>query len=182
MNIFQKTIGGLMIAGVIGLASCGPTPVQYPELPVSKIQEYFSEATETQAIDTSFYEIKDANGTKIGTVLFSYPFTDGVQGFKGATPLLIALDAENVIKNVVLLTNHETPRFAQMVVDGGLYDSWKGLTIEEALGKQVDAITGATFTSNGVKNTLASRLKVYQRQLAKDRSQEKNFWQRLLSL
>ena len=182
MNTFQKTIGSLMIAGILGLASCGPTPVHYPEIPVSRIQEYFAEAAEVQPIDTSFYEVKDANGEKIGTVLFSSPFADNVQGFKGATPLLIALDAEDVIKNVVLLTNHETPRYAQMVVDGGLYDSWTGLNVEEALDKQVDAVTGATYTSNGVKNTLTARLEVYQRQLTKDRSQEKNFWQRLFSL
>lgn len=171
-----------MIAGILGLASCGPTPIRYPEIPVSKIQEYFPEATEAQAIDTSFYEIKDTNGEMIGTVLFSSPFADNVQGFKGATPLLIALDAEGHIKNVVLLTNHETPRYAQLVANGGLYDSWNGLTVEEALDKQVDAVTGATFTSNGVKNTLKARLETYQRQLAKDRSQKKSFWQRLFSM
>lgn len=171
-----------MIAGVLGLSSCGPMPVTYPDIPVSRIQEYFTEAASTQAIDTSYYEVKDANGTTIGTVLFSSPFADNIQGFKGATPLLITLDTESRITHVVQLTNHETPRYAQMVVDGGLYDAWNGLTVEEALEKEVDAVTGATFTSNGVKNTLKACLEVYQRQLTKDRSAEKGFWQRLFSM
>lgn len=90
-----------------------------------------------------------------------------MQGFKGTTPLLIALDAEGRIKDVVLLENQETPRFAQRVVDGGLYEAWDGLTPAEALEKDVDAVSGATYTSNGVKNSLVARLKAYERQLKK---------------
>lgn len=181
MNTLRKTIGTLMIAGTLGLASCGPKPVIYPELPVSEIQDYFTEATETQAIDTAYYEVKDANGALLGTVLFSSPFADNVKGYNGTTPLLITLDVQGRITNVVLQTNHETPRFAQRVVEGGLYDSWNGLTVEEALGKQVDAISGATYTSNGVMNSLKLRLETYQYQLTKERIEPKGFWQKLFS-
>lgn len=167
MNTFSKTIGSLIIAGVLGLAGCDQKPMFFPTLPVSEIQEYFTEAAETQAIDTAFYEVKDADGNLLGTVLFSSPFADNVKGYNGTTPLLIALDAEGRIMNVMMQTNHETPRFAQRVADGGLYDSWNGLTVEEALGKHVDAISGATYTSNGVKKSLIARLKAYERQLKK---------------
>ena len=181
MNTFQRTIGGLMIAGILGFASCDSQPVYYPKLPVSDIQEYFTEATETQAIDTAYYEVKDANGKLLGTVLFSSPFADEVKGYNGSTPLLIALDAENRIMNVVLQTNQETPRFVQRVVDGGLFDAWNGLTVEEVLGKQVDAISGATYTSNGVMSSLKLRLEAYQRQLTKERTKPKGFWQKLFA-
>ena len=164
MNVIKKTLGALMAASVVALCSCGP---KLPELPVSEIQPYFGDATKTKAIDTAFYEIKDAKGNMLGTILFSSPYSDGVKGFNGPTPLLIALDAEGHIKNVVLLENQETPRFAQRVVEGGLYDAWNGLTVDEALGKDVDAVSGATYTSNGVKNSLIARLKAYQRQLKK---------------
>ena len=103
----------------------------------------------------------------MGTVLFSSPYSDNVKGFNGPTPLLIALDAENRIKNVVLLENQETPNFAQHVVEGGLYEAWNGLTPDEALNKDVDAVSGATYTSNGVKKSLIARLKAYQRQSKK---------------
>ena len=164
MNVIKKTLGALMAASVVALCSCGP---KLPELPVSEIQPYFGDAAKTKAIDTAFYEIKDAKGYMLGTILFSSPYSDGVKGFNGPTPLLIALDAEGHIKNVVLLENQETPRFAQRVVEGGLYDAWNGLTVDEALGKDVDAVSGATYTSNGVKNSLIARLKAYQRQLKK---------------
>ena len=88
-----------------------------------------------------------------------------MKGFNGPTPLLIALDAEGRIKNVVLLENQETPKFAQHVVEGGLFEAWNDLTVDEALGKEVDAVSGATYTSNGVKNSLVARLKAYQKQV-----------------
>ena len=164
MSVIRKTLGALMAAGVVALCSCGP---KFPELPVSEVQPYFGDAAKTKAIDTAYYEVKDAKGNTLGTVLFSSPYSDGVKGYNGPTPLLIALDAEGRIKNVVLLENQETPHFAQHVVEGGLYEAWNGLTPDEALNKDVDAVSGATFTSNGVKNSLKARLQAYQRQVKK---------------
>jgi Na+-translocating ferredoxin:NAD+ oxidoreductase RnfG subunit len=153
-----------MAAGIVAFCSCGP---KFPELPVSEIKPYFVDAAKTKAIDTAFYEVKDAKGKKLGTVLFSSPYSDNIKGFNGPTPLLIALDAEGRIKDVVLLENQETPVYAKRVVEGGLYQAWNGLTVDEALDNQVDAISGATYTSNGVKKSLIARLKAYQRQLKK---------------
>lgn len=164
MNVIKKALGALMVAGIVALCSCGP---KLPELPVSEVQPYFGDAAKTKAIDTAFYEVKDAKGKKLGTVLFSSPYSDQVKGFNGPTPLLIALDAEGRIKNVILLENQETPNFAKRVLDGGLYQAWNGLTPDEALNKDVDAVSGATYTSNGVKNSLKARLQAYQRQLKK---------------
>ena len=164
MDIIKKTMGPLIAVGMLALFSCGS---KLPELPVKEVEPYFAEAAKTKAIDTAFYEVKDAKGNKLGTVLFSSPYSDGVKGFNGPTPLLIALDAEGRIKNVVLLENQETPGYARRVVEGGLYEAWNGLTPDEAINKDVDAISGATFTSNGVKKSLIARLKAYQRQLKK---------------
>lgn len=162
MNSMKKTLGALLAAGVLALCSCGP---QLPELPVENVKPYFAEAAKTKAIDTAFYEVKDAKSIKLGTVLYSSPYSDNVKGFNGPTPILIILDAEDRIQNVVLLDNQETPFYAQRVADGGLYSAWNGLTAEEALRKEVDAVSGATYTSNGVKNSLITRLKAYQRQV-----------------
>ena len=83
MNVIVKTLGTLMAVGVVALFSCGP---KLPELPVSEVQPYFADATKTKAIDTAFYEVKDAKGNKLGTVLFSSPYSDGIKGFNGPTP------------------------------------------------------------------------------------------------
>lgn len=106
MNIIKKTLGALMAAGVVTFCSCGP---KLPELPIEDIRPYFADAAKTKAIDTAFYQVKDAKGNLIGTVLFSSPYSDEVEGFNGPTPLLIIIDAEGRIKEVVLLENQETP-------------------------------------------------------------------------
>ena len=162
MRTIHKFAGIFLLVAMLGLYSCGP---KLPELPVENVKPYFADAAKTKAIDTAFYEVKDAKGAKLGTVLYSSPYSDNVKGFNGPTPLLIALDADGRIKNVVLLDNQETPNFAQRVVDGGLYEAWNGLTVDEALAKEVDAVSGATYTSKGVKNSLVARLQAYQKQV-----------------
>ena len=166
MKTYKTIIYALLSIGLLGMCSCG-SKVKWPALPVEEATPYFADAAKVQTVDTAYYEVKDAKGNKLGTILFSSPYSDGVKGFNGPTPLLIALDADGRIKNVVLLENQETPNFAQRVVNGGLYEAWNGLTVDEALGKDVDAISGATYTSNGVKKSLVARLKAYQRQLKK---------------
>ena len=170
----------LFIVLALFCGSCAELPVQLPAMPLDRVTPYFNEAAEVNTIDTSFYQVKNADGELIGTLLFSTPFTEEVKGYNGSTPLLIVLDAEDRITKVILLPNKETPRFADRVSNAGFYKSWNGLTVEEALDKPVDAVTGATYTSNGVKNTLTTRLKVYQRQLQKDHNVKPSFWQRIL--
>ena len=166
MKTYKTFFCAMLAIGLLGMCSCG-SKVKWPALPIEEATPYFADAAKAQTIDTAFYEIKDAKGNTLGTILFSSPYSDGVKGFNGPTPLLIALDAEGRIKTVALLGNEETPRFAQRVVEGGLYEAWNGLTVDEALGKEVDAVSGATYTSNGVKKSLKARLEAYQRQLKK---------------
>lgn len=95
-------------------------------------------------------EVYDAKGKLLGYAVFSKPASDGIKGYNGETPVLIALDAKKVIIGVYALTNAETPRFAQHVQEVGFYDNWNGLTVKKALKKKVDTVSGATFTSRAV--------------------------------
>ena len=104
MNNIKKALGAMMAASIVALCSCGP---KLPELPVEEVRPYFGDAAKTKAIDTAFYEVKDAKGNKLGTVLFSSPYSDQIKGFNGPTPLLIALDADGRIKTVALLENED---------------------------------------------------------------------------
>lgn len=97
-------------------------------------------------------------------VLQSSPYTDRVIGFAGPTPLEITLDASGRIADVKLLPNKDTPQYLQKAIDGGLLKAWNGLTPKEALAKPVDAVTGATFSSRGIINTMHKRLEVHEAQ------------------
>ncbi len=97
-------------------------------------------------------------------VLQSSPYTNKIIGFAGPTPLEITLDNSGKISNIKLLKNKDTPSYIQMVIDGGLLNAWNGLTPQEALAKQVDAVSGATFSSHGIIQTVQKRLEVYEAQ------------------
>lgn len=178
MRTLRIAFGGLLLAGALALGGCGAPPLMLPEMPLSEVTPYFGNAAEVVAIDTAYYQVKDADGKLVGTVLLTAPFAEHVKGYNGPTPLRIALDADNRILKVDLLANSETPRFAQRVADGGLYEAWDGLSVDEALAKDVDAISGATYTSNGVKNSLQVRLKAYNKQLTKE-YKSPGFWAKL---
>lgn len=179
MKTIRIIASRLLVVTALAFSCCEQAPVQLPQVPLERVTPYFSEAAEVQAIDTAYYQVKDAENRVIGTLLYTMPYAETVKGYNGNTPLAIALDAEGHIQQVVMLPNHETPRFAERVEQAGFYHSWDGLTIEEALSKDVDAISGATYTSNSVKNSLAMRLSAYQRQLQKDPNAKPSFWQRL---
>ena len=75
-----------------------------------------------------------------------------VIGYNGPTPVEISV-YKGVITQIEVLPNREGPRYMQMVLESGLVDKLKGKTLEEAGTIQLDAVSGATFTSNAlIKN------------------------------
>lgn len=104
-------------------------------------------------------EVYDAGKKLLGYAVYSKPASDGIKGYNGETPLLIALDTKKVICGVWLLANQETPKFAKRVEDAGFYKNWNGLTVKQALKQEVDAVSGATFTSRAVAQSVQAALK-----------------------
>lgn len=103
-------------------------------------------------------EVYDGNKTLLGYAVYSKPASDGIKGYNGETPVLIALNTKKVISGVYLLTNSETPKYEQRVSAAGFYNNWNGLTIKKAKKKKVDTISGATFTSRAVAQSVQAAL------------------------
>jgi uncharacterized protein with FMN-binding domain len=75
-----------------------------------------------------------------------------IVGFNGPTPVEIAV-FEGVITEIKALPNAEGPRYMKMVEASGLVQKLVGLNLEEAKTTELDAVTGATFTSTAlIKN------------------------------
>lgn len=78
-----------------------------------------------------------------------------VVGYAGPTPVEITLK-DGRIEKVKPLDNRETPEFFGSVVNSDLFDSLQGLTLKEASEKQLDGVSGATYTSSAlIKNIKA---------------------------
>lgn len=153
---------GLTIAlSILSFAQCTsytPTEKDLPVETLTELQTAFPKAAFVELTAEATYAVKDLHGKVIGTVLLSSPYSDGINGFNGPTPLQIAMDHHGKIIEVRVLDNDETPNFLKRVIDAGFLNSWNGLTAEEALNKEVDAVSGATYSSRGIQNSLKARL------------------------
>ncbi len=83
------------------------------------------------------------------TVINTAALEENIIGYGGKTPLLISL-VDGKIASVEIGKNSETPEFLQATVKEGLFESWNGLTLEQAATHRVDVVSGATFTSEAV--------------------------------
>jgi major membrane immunogen (membrane-anchored lipoprotein) len=81
-----------------------------------------------------------------------------VMGYAGTTPLEIHVK-DGRIEKIVALPNAETPGFFQRVLDSPLFSSLTGKTIEEASEVQLDAVSGATWSSKAVIENIRLGLK-----------------------
>ncbi len=144
----------LAIAAMALTMSCGNNEIPAPEA-LKNIVPDAATVTET----TGLSEIHNASGDLLGYMALSKPASDSIQGFNGETPLMVVLDTDRKIKATALLENNETPAFVDRVAEGGLFDSWNGMTIAEAANHTPDAISGATFTSNGVIQSMQACMK-----------------------
>ena len=156
---------GLIIAlSTLSFAQCTsytPTEKDLPITTLTELQTAFPKAMYVELTETATYAVKNDKGKVIGTVLLSSPYSDNIKGFNGPTPLQIALDENGKIIEVRVLSNNETPSFLNKVINAGFLNSWNGLTVKEALDKNVDAVSGATYSSNGIQQSLKARLEVF---------------------
>lgn len=82
-----------------------------------------------------------------------------VVGYVGATPLKIYIK-KNKIEKIEALKNQETPKYMTRIKNE-LLNKWNGKKVSEAAKMEVDGLTGATLTSNAVKQNVKLGLEYY---------------------
>lgn len=85
--------------------------------------------------------------------------TGDVNGFNGPTPLKIYIKNDKIQK-IEALPNEETPSFFARVQEN-LLNKWNGMTVKQAANAKVDAVSGATYSSNAVKENVRIGVKYY---------------------
>lgn len=99
----------------------------------------------------------DNNGTLI---INTTPLCKNVFGFNGTTPVEIYIKSGKVQK-VVALPNEETPSFFQRAAV--ILKSWEGKKISDAAKLKVDAVSGATYSSNALIQNVQAGLSYAQK-------------------
>ena len=102
--------------------------------------------------------VYDANKQVLGYAVYSKPASNGIKGYNGETPLMIALSPKQKVLSVTMLDNQETPGYLTRVMNAGLLKSWDGMKAKKAAKKKVDTVSGATYSSRSIIQTLQAAL------------------------
>ena len=99
---------------------------------------------------------KEKDGTY---VINTTTLAQDVKGYIGATPVEVYIKKNKVVK-VVMLKSQETPKYNARVKKNML-PLYEGVKITKKSTVDVDGVTGATFTSNAVKENVKRALQYY---------------------
>ena len=82
-----------------------------------------------------------------------------IEGYAGQTPVKVYIQNDKVLR-VEALENEETPKYFDMVVKG-LLKKWNGKPVKTAEKQKVDAVTGATVSSEAVIENVRRGISYY---------------------
>ena len=84
-----------------------------------------------------------------------------VDGYSGPTPLKVFI-RKGKVEKIEFLPNQETPKYWN-AVKKQLQNAWDGMKVSKAKTAQVDGRTGATFSSDAVKENVKLALEYYEK-------------------
>ena len=99
---------------------------------------------------------KEKDGTYI---VNTTTLADDVQGYNGTTPVKVYIKKGKIVK-VEILKNQDGPKF-NAKVKNQMLPAYEGMSVRQFSKKEVDGVTGATFTSNAVKENVSRAIAYY---------------------
>lgn len=127
-----------------------PNPIQLEE-----VIKYFKTASELVPSTThpSLVEVHDNNGTVLGKVGRTSPYSDQIIGYQGPVDTLLAFDQISSLQGMRIRSSFENQPYADYPNDDAYFESlFTGKTIAELADmnlteEEVEGVSGATMTS-----------------------------------
>jgi len=110
-------------------------------------------------LSDGFHPLLDGDGNVVGWATSTFPQAREIQGYSGASELLVILDTNRVVKGVRFLSSEDTDGHVRKVRDDeDFWQQWTGKP-ESRLGSgsQPEIVSGATLTSEAMARGLAAR-------------------------
>ena len=98
------------------------------------------------------------------TIIYTQDYCQDIIGFNGVIPLEISMKDGKIAK-INILENNETPSYLKKVTNAGLIEKFYGLTPKEAANLEIDAVSGATFSSNAIIKSVKTRMAIYDKEV-----------------
>jgi NosR/NirI family transcriptional regulator, nitrous oxide reductase regulator len=133
---------------------------------LSGLKVIVPEATAIEPDGVEVWAVKNKSNQTLCKAIVAQQTTSKIIGYSGPVPLVILLDKNDKVKGVTLLRNDETPEFVATVTDKGFLSQWNGLTASDAVAKSWDAVSGATYSSTAIGETVKQRLAEYAKTTA----------------
>lgn len=100
---------------------------------------------------------KDKDGTY---VVNTTTLADDVEGYNGPTPVEVYIKKNKIVK-VVPLKTMDGPKYVAMVKKGML-TKYEGMNVKKGTVADVDAVTGATYTSKSMQENVRRAVEYYK--------------------
>ena len=98
------------------------------------------------------------------SILYTEDYCQDIIGFADIIPLEIYM-VDGKIAYISILQNRETPSFMRKVTNSGVVEKFYGLTPKEAIDLDIDAVSGATYSSNAIIKSVKTRMAIYEKEL-----------------
>lgn len=97
-----------------------------------------------------YYRVFAAGQVKDGAVFSTFPHAADIKGFAGPLNLMLSLSERGTVRGLRLLESEETPSYIEGIGDWLARFNGLDATRVLRLGREVDALSGATVTSRAV--------------------------------
>ena len=100
--------------------------------------------------------------TQDGTyIINTTTLAQDVEGYAGATPLEVHIKKNKIVK-VVVLKNQDGPKYNAKVKKERV-PKYEGMDVKKGTVQDVDAVTGATFTSKAIQENIRRAVEYYKK-------------------
>lgn len=126
------------------------TPQRKVDSPIDTVKLIYPKATTIQPINDIWNKAVDSKGNLLGYVFNSQIYGVDNLGYYEDVPVLVITDKSENIQYVSIINSLETPSYLADVYGSGFLQKWNGKKIKELKSVEVDAVSGATLTSEAV--------------------------------
>ncbi len=174
-DIFVPTISLFLICIVVSALLAGTN--ELTKGPIAEIQaQTAADAMKSVCPEAQTFEGKEGleievyAGLDSAGALVGYAIPSAYKGYGGDVEIMVGIDLEGQVTGVEILSHEETPGLGANCTKKEFTDMYKqsaenGFTVVKdstgGEGGRIDALTGATITSNAVTQAVNSALNVY---------------------
>ena len=145
-----------------------PEPLKYFSADMKRI---IPSAGKFEACGNGIFSVLDVKGKKIGKLYLEHiPDEERKMGYAGTIEIAVLFNAEDEVAGILIGRNKETPSFLNRVRAAKFLEKWNNLKMNEIPGREVDAVSGATYSSEAIRHGVRKLAESY---LSESRGAEK---------